>query len=88
MKTSTAVKLSLATVTPSHAEHGGPSGCICNMAVHLMDSDRRRMVSQCGHSDFSATIRQNGKICKLSASFVFAEVHLGTPFFHHMTLRQ
>jgi hypothetical protein len=51
---STAVKLSLA-ITRSHAEHGGPSGCVCNMTVHLMDSDCHRMVSQCGHSDFSAT---------------------------------
>lgn len=43
---STALKLSLATVTPSHAEHGGPSCCVCKMAVYLMDSDCRHMVSQ------------------------------------------
>jgi hypothetical protein len=82
---STAVKLSLATVTPSHVDNGGPSGCVCNMAMHLMDSDCRRMVSQCSHSDFSTTIRQSGKLCKLRARFVFAEVHLRTRFFHHMT---
>jgi hypothetical protein len=93
---STAAKLSLTTVT-SHAEHGGPSDCVCNMAVHLMDSDCRHMVSQSGHSDFSATIQQSGKpfklrarfvFAELRARFVFAEVQLKTPFIHHMTLRQ
>lgn len=65
----TAVKLSLATVTPSHAEHGGPSCCVCNMMV-LLDSDCRHMANQCGHSDFSATRQQSGKL--LRARFVFA----------------
>jgi hypothetical protein len=82
---STAVKLSFATVTLSHADNGGPSGCVCNMAVHLMESDCRRVVSQCRHSDFSTTIRQSGKLSKLRARFVFVEVQLRTPFFHHMT---
>ena len=66
--------------------HGSPSCCVCNMTLLLMDSDCRHMASQCGHSDFSVTTQQSGKL--LSARFVFAEVQLRTPFFHHMTLRQ
>jgi hypothetical protein len=84
---SIAVQLSLATVTPRHAEHGGPLCCVCNMAVYL-DSDSRHTVRQCGRSDFSAIIKQSGKLCNLRTMFVFAEVQLRTMLFHHMTLQQ